>query len=205
VFTSAIGDLEALSDVPSLAALEASLARTPDVVRWVAEVERRRAALALARSAGIPDVTLSAGYRRFTSSDSDALVIGASLPIPWFDRNRDGIRAAEAAIEQANHAARAAELHLRARLADAHRALASARDDVSALRTQVVPGARSVLDAVQEGYQLGRFGLMDVLDAQRALTDARGRYLQALSAYHQSLTTVERLVGPLTDLTPGIK
>lgn len=204
-FTSATGELDTVPEIPPLAAVEAALTRNPDLDRWVAEVDRRQAALALARSARVPDVTLSAGYRRFTSIDSNALVVGASIPIPWFDRNRDAIRAAELAIDQASHAARAAELQMVARLADAYRALASARDDVTTLRTQVVPAARSVFDAVQEGYQLGRFGLMDALDAQRTLVDANGRYLQALTTYHQAVTTVERLVGPLTGLAPGIK
>ena len=126
--------------------------------------------------------------------------------MPLFDRNRDGIRAAEAAIGQSHHAARAAQLQLIARLAEAYRALASAGDDVTTLRTRFVPGARSVFDAVQEGYQLGRFGLMDVLDAQRTLVAANGEYLEALTAYHQAVTAVERLVGqPLADLAAGVK
>ena len=195
VFASAAGDLEVLPDLPPLEALEATLTRNPDLTRWIAEVERRQVALALARSARVPDVTVSAGYRRFTSPDGQAFVVGATVPLPWFDRNRDGIRAAEAAVDWANHAARAAELHLVANLAEAYRALATAGDDLTTLRTRVVPGARAVFDAVQEGYQLGRFGLMDVLDAQRTLVGANSQYLQALTSYHGAVTTVERLVG----------
>jgi cobalt-zinc-cadmium efflux system outer membrane protein len=206
VFASATGDLEVLPDIPSLDALGMTLTRNPDLARWVSEVERRQAALTLAKAVRVPDVTLSAGYRRFTSIDSQAFVVGASIPLPLFDRNRDGIRAAEAAVDQANQAAQAAQLHLVARLADAYRLLASARDDVTTLRARVVPGARSVFDAVQEGYQLGRFGLMDELDAQRTLVSANGQYLQALTAYHQAVTAVERLVGqPLAEVAAGIK
>ena len=82
--------------------------------------------------------------------------------------------------------------------------LSSAGDDVATLRTRVVPAARSVFEAVREGYQLGRFGLMDVLDAQRTLSEANGRALEALSRFHQAMTTVERLVGqPIAELTSG--
>ena len=200
VFAAATGSLDAIAAIPPLEALEGALVRNPDLARWVAEIERRQAGLSLARSARTPDVTLSAGYRRFTSIDSQAFVVGATIPLPLFDRNRDAIRAAEVSVEQANHAARAAQLHLNARLADSYRALASAADDVRTLRTRVVPGARSVFDAVQEGYQLGRFGLLNVLDAQRTLVDANGEYLRALTTYHQAVTAVERLVGqPLSD------
>jgi cobalt-zinc-cadmium efflux system outer membrane protein len=203
-FTSAVGDFEVLPGIPTLVALEAVLERNPALARWVSEVERRQAALALARSTRVPDLTLSAGYRRFTAIDSHAFVVGASVPLPWFDRNRDGIRAAEAAVDRANQAARSAELELITKLADAHRVLASAGDDVATLRTRVVPAARSVFDAVREGYELGRFGLMDVLDAQRTLSDASARYLEALSRFHQAVTTVERIVGqPLADVAAG--
>lgn len=204
-FTSATGDLEGLPVVPPLTALEAALRRNPDLARWVAEVEQRQAALALARSTRVPDVTISAGYRRFTSVDANAVVVGASVPLPWFDRNRGGIQAAEAAVDQAHHAARAAELNLVARLAEAYGALASAQGDLTTLRSRVVPGARAVFDAVREGYELGRFGLMDVLDAQRTLVDANGRYLQALTTFHRAVITVERLAGPLADAAPGSK
>jgi cobalt-zinc-cadmium efflux system outer membrane protein len=205
LFISATGDLEALAAIPTREALEASLKRNPDLARWTAEVDRRRAALVVARSARVPDVTVSAGYRRFTTLDSNAVVIGVSLPLPWFDRNRDGIRAAEASVDRAQAEARAAELSLVAMLADAYRALASAADEVTTLRTRVVPAARSVFDAVEEGYRLGRFSLMDVLDAQRTFTESNGRYLQALTAYHQAAATVERLVGqPLTDVATSI-
>jgi len=201
-FSSATGDLDLTPGIPPLAALEAALSRNPAVARWVSEVERRQAALVLARSARVPDITVSAGYRRFTAVDSHAFVVGASVPIPWFDRNRDGIRAAEAAVDRARHSARGAERELVARLAEAHRVLASAGDDVATLRSRVVPAARSVFEAVREGYELGRFGLMDVLDAQRMLSDANGRALEALTRFHQAMTTVERLVGqPLSEVS----
>jgi cobalt-zinc-cadmium efflux system outer membrane protein len=200
MFAAATGDLEALPSIPPVAALHAALADNPELARFVAEVDRRQASLALARSARVPDMTLSAGYRRFTSIDTQAFVIGASIPLPWFDRNRDGIRAAEASIDEARHAARAAELTMVARLADAYRALASANDDVTTLRRDVIPGARAVFETVQEGYELGRFGLLDVLDAQRTLVEAEAQPLEALTMYHPAGVAVERLVGqPLTD------
>jgi cobalt-zinc-cadmium efflux system outer membrane protein len=42
---------------------------------------------------------------------------------------------------------------------------------------------------------LGRFGLLDVLDAQRTLMAVGGQYVRALSEYHQAVVRVERLIG----------
>ena len=203
-FTAVTGDLEMRPDVPPLAVLQAAAESNPDVARWSTEIERRRAATTVARAAQVPDLEVTAGYRRFTSVDSHAFVVGATIPLPLFDRNRDGVRAAEAAVERTAQTGRAVQLQLRARLAEAYRTLISANDDATTLRSQIVPGARAVFDAVREGYELGRFGLMDVLDAQRALVDANGRYLEALASVHHAVATVERLVGrPLADSGTG--
>lgn len=199
-FDRVAGELEVLPPLPAMEALTTALASTPDLARWTAEVERRQAALSVARGAATPDLTVSAGYRRFTSPGGQALVVGVSVPIPFFDRNRDGIRAADADIARARAEADAAILHLQSRLAEAHRAFATALDETTSLRAHVVPAAQSVFDAVREGYQLGRFGLMEVLDAQRTLAAANRDLLAALTTVHEAAVAVERLVGrPLID------
>ena len=65
----------------------------------------------------------------------------------------------------------------------------------------MLPGARSAFDAVSEGYRLGRFGLLDVLDSQRTLFEARHEYLRAATDYHKAVVDVERLIGDRLDST----
>lgn len=194
-FSQAVGAFFDLPAVPAYGSLEALLPKTPAAARWTSEVEQRVAALALARASKVPDVNVTAGYRRFTSEGRNTFIVGATIPLPWFDRNRDGIRAAEADVERARAEGAAAVSDLRARLATAYRDLASAGDAVTVLRTSVIPAAQSVFDAVQEGYQLGRFGLLEVLDAQRTLSDSRKRHLDALTRFHTAVIRVERLTG----------
>ncbi len=195
MFTQAVGAFLAMPALPSFESLAAALPKTPEQARWTGEIEQRVALLALARSTKVPDVTVSAGYRRFTSEGRNAFLVGATIPIAWFDRNRDGIRAAEADVERARAEAAAVSLDMRSRLAAAYRDVASAADAVTVLRTMVIPSAQAVFDAVQEGYQLGRFGLLEVLDAQRTLTDSHRRHLDALTRFHVAVTYVERLTG----------
>lgn len=72
--TSQPGDIDALS-TPAVLAAEADREAAARRVR----IERTRA---------VPDVTVSAGVRRFSGDDSTALIAGVSLPIPVFDQNR---------------------------------------------------------------------------------------------------------------------
>ncbi|MDO8794298.1 MAG: TolC family protein [Vicinamibacterales bacterium] len=199
-FESAGGDLTTLPPVPAFAALQERLSQNPELGRWATEIAQRQAALDVERSKRVPDVTVSAGYRRFTQIDSNAFLIGGSIQLPLFDRNRAGIQEARDRVSKAYEEERSTQARATAMLAEAYRALSSARDEVSALASNVLPGARSAFDAVGEGYRLGKFGYLEVLDAQRTLVGASGQYLRALSDYHKAAAEVERLIGtPLTD------
>lgn len=203
-FQSAVGDLTHVRAVPAFDDLQHRLSQNPDVARWAAEIAQRDAALAVERAKRVPDVSVSGGYRRYPEIDSNAFVIGASIELPLFDRNRGGIQEARDRLSKAHEEQRAAQMRVTAMLAEAYRSLSSASDEVSALASNVLPGARSAFEAVGEGYRLGRFGYLEVLDAQRTLVSAGGQYLRALSDYHKAAADVERLIGePLAAMPPS--
>ena len=63
----------------------------------------------------------------------------------------------------------------------------------------MLPGAQSSFDAVSEGYRDGKFDYLKVLDSQRTLFEARGRYIDSLTAYHKAKADAERLIGQSID------
>jgi outer membrane protein, heavy metal efflux system len=150
-------------------------------------------------------VTITAGYRRFTDIDSNALIVGASIPLPIFDRNKGAIEEARSRVNKGYEEQRAAQVGVRIALADAYRVLAGADQELSVLQSAVLPGSRETFEAVSEGYRLGKFGYLEVLDAQRSLIAAEGQYLRALSEYHEAVAEIERLIGaPLNGLSPAM-
>ena len=194
-FLSALGDLGEVPSLPTRENLLARLADNPYLARWAAEISQRQAALAFERSKGVPDLEVIAGYRRFTDLGSNALVIGGSISLPIFDRNQGGIEEASNRLSKAYEQRRAAEARVAAALADAYGALTSAHTAVTSLQAAVLPGAQQTFEAINEGYRLGKFGYLDVLDAQRTFIGASGQYLRALADYHKAAVEVERLIG----------
>lgn len=180
---------------PPFGVLAAGIEQNPELARWTAEVLQREAAVAVERSKAVPDVSVFAGYRRFTRVAAGAVVAGASIPLPLFDRNRGGIQEAQARAARAFEERRAAGSRVAAALAGAYAALASAYDEVTTLRSAVLPGSQQAFDAVSEGYRLGRFDYLDVLESQRTLIGAGTQYLRALADYHRAAASVERLIG----------
>jgi len=203
-FPAATGDLNVVPALPSITELATRVAQNPDLARWAVEILQRETALAAEQSKRLPDVTLTAGYRRFGDIQTNAFMIGGSLPLPLFDRNTGGIEEAKIRVAKAHEERRAAETRVSAALVEAYRALASAYDEVTQLRTTVLPGSRETFVAVSEGYRLGKFGYLDVLDAQRTMIAAGAQYLRALADYHKAVADVERLIGaPLNGIPKG--
>jgi len=200
-FLSAVGDLGEVPSLPTREDLQARLADNPYLARWAAEISQRQASLNFERSKGVPDLEVIAGYRRFNDLGRSTLVIGGSISVPIFDRNQGGIEEARTRLSKAYEQRRAAEARVAAALAEAYGALTSAHTAVTALQAAVLPGAQQTFEAVNEGYRLGKFGYLDVLDAQRTFIGASGQYLRALADYHKAAVEVERLIGaPLNAL-----
>jgi len=194
-FTSLGGELDTLAALPAWSSLAERLAKNPDVVRWAAESQARRARLELEQSLGVPDLTLDGGVKRLEESGSTTFVAGIGLPIPLFDRNQGAVKEAGAALEQADRSQRAARLEAERDLLDAVVRLEIAQAAVRGLRLTVIPGAESTSMEIHRGYELGKFTYHDVLEARRALAQARSDEIDALVTLRQARAEVESLVG----------
>lgn len=106
-------------------------------------------------------------------------MLSLSAPIPTRDRNQGAVAAAAAdsiAAEVRRNQALAAAIRAER---EARAALDSARVQVATLETAAVPGAQEALRLARLGYDAGRFTLLDVLDAEAALTTARTNLAEA--------------------------
>lgn len=207
-FTRAEGQLDAMAALPPARQLTERLAQNPDLARWVTEMAQRQAALELEEARRVPDPTIGGGFRYVRETDDHAFVMELSLPLPVFDRNQGNRLEARYRLAKAEEEHRAATVQAHAALGEAYAALAAAYAAATALKNDALPGAQSAFDATSEGYRQGKFGFLDVLDAQRTLFEVRGQYIEALATYHQAVADVERLIGdrlPAVSSVPGLQ
>ena len=85
------------------------------------------------------------------------------------------------------------EIQQRQSLFDALNSWRVAYGEASTLRDEILPQAQQAFDLTREGYDLGKFTYLEVLDAQRTLFDVRDQYRQALMQIHTENLTVDRL------------
>ncbi|EYS85366.1 multidrug transporter [Cupriavidus sp. SK-4] len=179
-----------------------TLQRRPDVTAAEARLAAAAAARDLARAGRVPDVTVGAQAEHYpvsaTNTNGSGNSYGVFLTIPLYVRHRNGGEA------------RRAEVDYYAALDDRNRVLLEAGNEMERLRSQleasrqslqqmrddVLPAAESVAGSAEFAYGKGATGVLDLLDARRALrqtrldaVSAQGDYAKALSAYRAALQT----------------
>ncbi|MFN0303221.1 MAG: TolC family protein [Burkholderiales bacterium] len=199
-FEKAVGDLDKTIPLPGYEQLAERVRDNPELARWTSEIERRRATVDGERAKAIPDVTVTAGVTRFNQFDDRAFMLGISVPLPLFNSNKGGILEANRRLDKAADEQRVAASRVLVALAQAYERLAAIHKEIATLRSILLPGAQSAFDAATTGYQLGKFGFLDVLDAQRTLFQTRTQHLRALADYQRGVSEIERLVGGPLDM-----
>jgi cobalt-zinc-cadmium efflux system outer membrane protein len=196
VFERADGQVDAIPPAASLPDLIRRLEQSPSIARARIEVERRHALVQVERSRQYPNVTVSVGAKREEQLGRSQAILGLSVPLPLFDRNQGNVQEALSRTDKARDELAATEVRLGNELAQWHERLMTARTEADLLQREVLPGAQSAYDAAVKGFEFGKFGFLDVLDAQRTLFQARSQFLRTLSEAHRASAEIERLVGP---------
>jgi len=200
-FPSVTGNLDQLRPIPSLESLKAKLQKNPDLARWTTERQKREATLNLARAEAKPDLTIRAGPRLLGASHADlTFVAGFSIPLPLWNRNQGKIAEAEANVAKAADERATVEASAFAELNEAYQTLERAGEEVRILRETVLPGAKTAVDQITEGYVAGRFSQLDVLDEQKTYNETRTQYVRALSDFHKAQAQIDALTARPVEL-----
>ncbi|NLD38555.1 MAG: TolC family protein [Desulfatiglans sp.] len=189
------GQLDNITELPPESSFRAVLDNNPDLARWSAEIKRSEASLSLAYSEAVPDFSLSFGVRNFQETDSNAFLVGISIPIPLFNRNQGGIIEAQALAEKARLEQQATRITLMTDLSDAWQSLSAAYTEVISLRDEILPNALRTFESTELGYREGKFDLLQMLDAQRTLFTVKRQHLLALGNYLSANIDIERITG----------
>lgn len=184
---------------PKAAADPAKLKSNPDVMKLNTTLEQSKARLDLEKANAVPDPRLSAGLIQIPSAKDKAFVVGVSLPIPVFNANRGNIERARGELSRTEQVNRHAALSLDADLTRAEQQMENAYFQANSLKNQILPSAQKAFTLAREGYGLGRFPYIEVLDAQRSLFGVKQQQIAALRSYHTARAVLERLTAHHAD------
>jgi cobalt-zinc-cadmium resistance protein CzcA len=176
------------------AALRAqALAARPDLLAATREVQRADTETRLQNALKTPNVTVGGGYVR--DFGANAIVFGATVPLPLSNRNQGGIARADAERRQAAHRAAATTTAVLLDVQQAINAVNIAAARVEYIEREYLKPSRESRDIVMAAYRLGSAGLIDFLDAQRAFRDTLRTYHRALYERRVSLFQLAAATG----------
>ena len=201
-FSRTIGRLPRPSPPPPRGTLDEMLLQTPEMARLTEELERREQMVKLEKARGVPDLKLTLGPRNYQETGGWAWVGGVSMPLPIFDRNQGARRAAEFELERTRHEVAARQVALEGRLSRILERLRAAGEEARSYEREIMPASTEAFEAISLGFREGKFGFLEVLDAQRSLFEATLLHLESRQRYAAARTELERLVGrPLNPIT----
>ena len=170
-----------------------------------AEVDRANLEWGRARLAPYPDVTLSVAGGEASARGGSIVQFGLSVPLPILDRSRGKQREARANVAVAEAEAAATGQRLRRAWAAASQRLQAAAAKTANSRERILPKAGEALRLVRVGFQEGKFGLIDLLDTQRTLAEARLSYQRQLLELNTAVAEIEALAGGPPEASGGLE
>ena len=157
-------------------------------------VERAQLVLKRATVEPIPNVTVGTGYVRQNQNKSNDWVIAASIPVPLWNRNQGNIFAAKAQVGESINEVGRVQNDLVNRLAASFAIYAAARKRAEKYKSTILPKAEQSYQLSLKAYQGGQFEYLRVLQAQRAVAEARLEYLRSLGEMWRAASEIAGLM-----------
>jgi cobalt-zinc-cadmium efflux system outer membrane protein len=174
----ATGDFEP----PTVAATAAPAADHPELVAGIAAQTSAHRDEDVAHADAVPTPSLQLQGFGTTDPQGIALTVGVAFPLPLFDRNQGAIARARAQQRAAELDHRATGDELAADLARAIAVEAARCDTVTRFRAGAIERLGRVRTMAEASYRSGQGGIVELLDALDAITEARLRDIELVGA-----------------------
>jgi cobalt-zinc-cadmium efflux system outer membrane protein len=150
----------------------------------------------LANSQRIPTLEAGPGLRRLSATNDTALIFTVTMPIPIFNSGRAAVAQARAQRNQAEAQKRMTALDVEQAITDADTSAANAAVTAQTATGPALAAAQEAARIARIGYREGKFGQLDLLDAERTLAQTRLAAIDALASYQNARAQLERLTAP---------
>ncbi|MBI2424932.1 MAG: TolC family protein [Candidatus Hydrogenedentes bacterium] len=218
-FDSVDGALPAAPGFPKDLAWQEAAKLHPLYREWDAVLAASEAEYALARAERLPDIAVTLGYRTrggadassrgwsagtdgvgWTGSDESgdrehSVLLGVSVPLPLFNRNRGSIAAAQYRMQSASARQQAALRELERRM---NVLAVEIEGEIGALTEasgRLLPRLREIEASTLAGYNQGRFNAFDYMQVLEDELELEQALLARRTRLYQAVVELERLSG----------
>ncbi len=168
-----------------------TIEKHPSLALAQAEVRRAESRLEYETASRRPQPSLVAEVDR--PPDTPTYRLGISIPLPFWNRREGPIAEAAALVKQSQAFAQNRQLQLVASLESAYGRYRISTQLLESYQQGVLREAETAVKAAEAAYQLGERGIVEVLDAQRALRTVRLDFLNAQYDRQEALVDLDEL------------
>lgn len=156
-------------------------------------IEIAETELTLEKRQVIPDINISAGYKRLSLENVDTIQMGIEIPAPFFNRNQGNIQKGKALSRKAKNENVSVYNDLLFQLKTNFHSYQVKQKQVIEYKDRILPRADESLTLITEGYNEGEFSYMDLLDTKRMWAETRISYIESLKDFNLVLADIEKL------------
>lgn len=193
-FQSLSGDLDYVSVLPSYDSLLIYLDNNPNLKRYNKEYEKLNAVIDYEKSLSVPDLTISAGYKRLNELNTNTFLIGASIPLPLFNNNQGSIQESKIRFDQKHVEYELVKSRLASRLKQSYIKYNSFLNTLEQLRDVSIPFSEETFRIIKNGNISGKYSVLDVLDSQRTLFELQNQYVNTIAEIHGVKSEIEGII-----------
>lgn len=175
------------------ALVKRALQNRPDLAASEAQRQAASAGVRLARALARPDLAIGVNYAR--EEGAQQVLVGVSISIPLWNRNRGGRSLAKAQLRRATVQQRYMRLEIERGVRLAYRRYRSANSAVQSLVKDGIGNLTKNLDLSREAFNRGKLSMIQLNLLRRRFVDARLAYLGALKERVAARFALEQAIG----------
>jgi cobalt-zinc-cadmium efflux system outer membrane protein len=185
---------------PLQALVDVALAGRPDLVSYRLGIARAEADVKLAKAQRFSDVYLL--YQPYTayaalagSSTVNSWALGATVPLPVYNRNQGNIERAKINVSQVKTELASREGLAQREVYKAHHEYTLTRAAVARVMRELLPSARRVRATTLRQFELGEIDAIAYLNAERDYNDVVRQYRETIIRHRRSMLKLNTAVG----------
>lgn len=163
------GELDNQLAIPALESLQKTIDENPVLTAYTIEQTRLQTEQKQLRADAVPDLNLSAGYLRSNEDNSNSPTFGLSMSLPLFNRNIAAQKQAELKSKAVGEQLENTHRLLMADIQQIHSQLEVIDRKLNSLQSSTVPKSQRVFAMLQEYYNAGNAGFLDLAEAQEEM------------------------------------
>ena len=191
-FSKVSGNYKEIDTILNINQVLTTLEKNPTVTLYDSKIKQLEKIIALEELKNKPDLNLNGGYRLFDFSKQGnfSLNTGISVQLPIFNANQGLIKENKLNIIKLESEKKALLNSLAMKLNEVFKTYTESYQEYQTIENKILPEAENVFDKVKEGYKIGKFSYLELLDAQNNLFFYKERKINLLFNYYKALSEI---------------